>query len=175
MRLHWPRFIWLLLLRNTYRDFNFMLKNNMGLWSKSKEWYYEFSACLLFKFAIFSFVASSFFHRHIPFFSLFNRQKLRQFINVCCFVHGFKTQKSVISLTNHHGTAEAEFLDEIQTKVLRVFLLAIHSHLYSFPLRFMFLQNSRKLWRISTVQLLYIVQRRKEKKPDRNHTPLPMV
>jgi hypothetical protein len=27
-------------------------------------------------------------------------------------------------------TAEAEFLDEIGTKVLRVFLLAIHSHLY---------------------------------------------
>jgi hypothetical protein len=27
---------------------------------------------------------------------------------------------------------EAEFLDEIQTKVLRVFLLVIHSHLYSF-------------------------------------------
>ncbi len=27
---------------------------------------------------------------------------------------------------------EAEFLDEIQRKVLRVFLLAIHSHLYSF-------------------------------------------
>jgi hypothetical protein len=27
---------------------------------------------------------------------------------------------------------EAEFLDEIQTKVLRVFLLAIESHLYSF-------------------------------------------
>ena len=36
---------------------------------------------------------------------------------------------------------EAEFLDEIQTKVLRVFLLAIHSDLYSFALRFIFLQN----------------------------------
>ncbi len=31
---------------------------------------------------------------------------------------------------------EAEFLDENQTKV---FLLAIHSHLYSFALRFLFL------------------------------------
>jgi hypothetical protein len=31
---------------------------------------------------------------------------------------------------------EAEFLDEIQTKVLRVFLLAIHSHLYDVALRF---------------------------------------
>jgi hypothetical protein len=32
---------------------------------------------------------------------------------------------------------EAEFLDEIQTKVLKVLLLAIDSHLY----RFIFLQN----------------------------------
>jgi hypothetical protein len=36
---------------------------------------------------------------------------------------------------------EAVFLDEIQTKALRVFLLAIHSHLYSFALRFLFLQT----------------------------------
>jgi hypothetical protein len=35
----------------------------------------------------------------------------------------------------------AEFLDEIQTKVLRVFLLAIRSHLYSFALRFLLLQT----------------------------------
>ncbi len=34
---------------------------------------------------------------------------------------------------------EAEFLDEIQTKVLRVFLLAIYSQLHSFALRFLFL------------------------------------
>jgi hypothetical protein len=37
--------------------------------------------------------------------------------------------------------SEAEFLDDIQTKVFRVFLLAIHSHLYSFALRFSFLQT----------------------------------
>ncbi len=36
---------------------------------------------------------------------------------------------------------EAEFLDEIQTKVLRVFLVAIYNHLYSFLLRFIFLQT----------------------------------
>ncbi len=35
---------------------------------------------------------------------------------------------------------ETEFLDEIQTKVLRVFLLVKHSRLYSFALRFAFLQ-----------------------------------
>jgi hypothetical protein len=34
---------------------------------------------------------------------------------------------------------EAEFSDKIQTKILRVFLLVIHSHLYSFALRFLFL------------------------------------
>jgi hypothetical protein len=36
---------------------------------------------------------------------------------------------------------EAEFWDEIQTKVLRVFPLAFHSHLYSFALKFIFLQT----------------------------------
>jgi hypothetical protein len=38
---------------------------------------------------------------------------------------------------------EAEFLDEIQAKVLRGFLLVIHSHLYGFALTFPFtlLQN----------------------------------
>jgi hypothetical protein len=37
--------------------------------------------------------------------------------------------------------SEAEFLDEIQTKVLIVFLFAIHGHLYSFALRVLFLQT----------------------------------
>jgi hypothetical protein len=36
---------------------------------------------------------------------------------------------------------ETEFLDEIQTKVSRDFLLVIHSHLHSFVLRFLFLQT----------------------------------
>jgi hypothetical protein len=43
-------------------------------------------------------------------------------------------------VTAQHCT-EAEFLDEVQTKVFRVFLLTIHSHLYSFALRFLFLQT----------------------------------
>ncbi len=42
--------------------------------------------------------------------------------------------------SGQYSTA-AEFLDEIQTKVLRVFLLVIHCHLYSFALRFLFLQT----------------------------------
>ncbi len=51
--------------------------------------------------------------------------------------------KKILSAANHLNEdfmmlacPEAEFLDEIQTKVCRVFLPAIHSHLYSFALRF---------------------------------------
>jgi hypothetical protein len=40
--------------------------------------------------------------------------------------------------TSLFSSSEAEFSDEIQKKVLRVFLLAIHSHLYGFALRFIF-------------------------------------
>ncbi len=57
-------------------------------------------------------------------------------------------------------STEAEFLDEI---------LAIHSHLYSFALSFLFLQTRA----ISTVQLPYTVKE-KGGKPE-NHTPFQMV
>jgi hypothetical protein len=36
-------------------------------------------------------------------------------------------------------------LDEIQTKVFRVFLIAIHSHLYSFVLRIYFFKLTQPL------------------------------
>jgi hypothetical protein len=49
---------------------------------------------------------------------------------------------------------EAEFLDEIQTKILRVYLLAIYRHLYSFALS-------------------YCTQYRR--KEIENHTPFSMV
>jgi hypothetical protein len=39
------------------------------------------------------------------------------------------------------GRAEAEIMDKIQTKVLRVFLVAIHSQLHSLALKFRFLQT----------------------------------
>jgi hypothetical protein len=69
---------------------------------------------------------------------------------------------------------EAEFLDVIQTKVSRVFLLAIHSHLYSVP------SNSRSLLRISSnlrnlyfySSVIYIVKE-KGGKPDRKPNLLP--
>jgi hypothetical protein len=58
---------------------------------------------------------------------------------------------------------EAEFLDEIQTKVLRVFLLAIHSHRSSFALRFIFFQTHAISYGLVT--LLYSVKE-KGGKPD---------
>jgi hypothetical protein len=79
---------------------------------------------------------------------------------------------------------EAELLDEIQTKVLRVSFLVIPTHLYSFTLRFLFLQthttllcissNSRNLLHISTVQLLFTVKEKGGNLKE-NHTPFSMV
>ncbi len=64
---------------------------------------------------------------------------------------------------------EAEFLDVLHTKVLRVFLLAIRSHLFSFAWRFKFLQvhaTSDSFCSVYTV---------KEKGGNLtgNHTPIP--
>ncbi len=64
-------------------------------------------------------------------------------------------------------------MDEIQTKVLRVFLLAIHSHLYSFALDLYFFKLTQPLTG-STVHLLYMVKE-KGGKPDRKPYRLPMV
>jgi hypothetical protein len=66
---------------------------------------------------------------------------------------------------------EAEFLDEIQTKVLKVLLLAIHCHFYSFALRFIFFKLTQPLT-VSTIHLLYTLKK-KGGKTDENHTPLP--
>jgi hypothetical protein len=53
---------------------------------------------------------------------------------------------------------EAEFLDEIQTKVFRVFLLAIHSQLYTLQLclEISVSSNSRNL--LQFLELLYTVK-----------------
>jgi hypothetical protein len=67
-------------------------------------------------------------------------------------------------------TQEAEFLVEIQTKIIRVFLLAIHSHLYSFASRF----NFFKLMQPLTVSASVIVHCEGQKrKPDRKTYHLP--
>ncbi len=67
--------------------------------------------------------------------------------------------------------SEVKFLDKIQTKVLRVFLLAIHSHLYSFSLRFLVLRTHATSYNFYS-SLLYTVKE-KGGKPDRKPYPLP--
>ncbi len=52
---------------------------------------------------------------------------------------------------------EAEFLDIIVAKVLIVFPLAIHRHIFSFALRFYFFKLMQPL-KVSTFQLLYTVK-----------------
>jgi len=66
----------------------------------------------------------------------------------------FRIMHSVHRAQSASLSPEDEFLDVIGTKVLRVFLLATHSHLYSFTLRFLFLQLMQPRT-VSTVQLLY--------------------
>ncbi len=83
---------------------------------------------------------------------------------------------------------EAEFLDEILTKVLRVILLAtvlIDSHLYSFALRFMFLQThatSTYFFKLTQKSLTYFYRftvsvtihvKKKGGKPDRKPFQIP--
>ena len=80
---------------------------------------------------------------------------------------------AVLFFTNNVRVAlcpKAEFLDEIQTKVLRVFLLAIQSPLYSFALRFTFLQTHTASYSFCNA-LLYTVKE-KGGKTYRKHTPL---
>jgi hypothetical protein len=67
--------------------------------------------------------------------------------------------------------AEVKFLDEIQTKVLRVFLLAIQNHLHSFALRFHFLQTHAISY--SFYSALQYTVKEKGGKPDRKPYPLP--
>jgi hypothetical protein len=67
---------------------------------------------------------------------------------------------------------EAEFLGEIQTKFLRVFLLAIHSHLYSFLLRFLFLQTQASSYCFYSSVTVHC-DKGEGGKPDRNPNSLP--
>jgi hypothetical protein len=89
----------------------------------------------------------------------------------------------LLVVLKHDTNPEAEFLDEIHTKVLGVFLLAIHSHLHILQLCLEFSISSNSLnllnissdfkpLRISTVHLLYTVKE-KVGKPDRKSCHLP--
>jgi hypothetical protein len=64
---------------------------------------------------------------------------------------------------------EAKFLDEIQTKIFRVFLVAIQSHLYSFAFRFLFLQTHATCYSFYSALLFTIKEKGGE--PDRKPHP----
>jgi hypothetical protein len=71
-----------------------------------------------------------------------------------------------------YSTPEADLFDEIQTKVFRVFLHAIHSHLSTaLPGDFCFFKLTQPL-PVSSVQSLYTVKE-KGGKYDRKPYPLP--
>jgi hypothetical protein len=69
-------------------------------------------------------------------------------------------------------TPEAEFLDEIQTKVFKSFLLAIQSHHYSFALRFIFVQTHATSYSFFSA-LLYTVMEKGGKLDRKPPQPLP--
>jgi hypothetical protein len=75
-------------------------------------------------------------------------------------------------------STEAEFLCEIQTKDLRVFHLAIHSHIYSCNLRFTYLHTHTNSYVfLQTLMYFYrsVTVHCKGGKPDRKPYPLPLV
>ncbi len=73
---------------------------------------------------------------------------------------------------SNRSSPDTKFLDEIQTKVLRVFLPAIHSDLYSFAYRFIFLQTHASSYSFQSFFLLHTVKE-KGGKPERKPYPLP--
>ncbi len=79
-----------------------------------------------------------------------------------CQTAAIQYYSTLLTLLYTYLNPEAESLDEIQAKVLRVFLLAIHSHLFSFALRFLFLQNRTTSYSFySSVTVLCKGERRK--------------
>jgi hypothetical protein len=79
----------------------------------------------------------------------------------------------VLFLSSLNICPEAEFLYDIQTKAVRVFLVVIHSHLHSFfALRFIFLLTQSNSYFCSSVTVQYTVKV-KGGKPDRKPYPLP--
>ncbi len=62
-------------------------------------------------------------------------------------------------------------MDEIHTKVLRVFLLAIHSQIYSFALRFLFRQTHATSYSFYSSITVQYTEKEKGGKPERNLYP----
>ncbi len=95
-----------------------------------------------------------------------------------------RTNKNKCSPSMCTTTIEAEFLDEIQTKVLRIFLIASHIPLYSFALRdFYFFKLTQpltyffKLTQAVTISSFYskaiTLYRSKKENLIENHNPPP--
>ncbi len=87
--------------------------------------------------------------------------------------HPIEVQMASLYCSSLWPRPEANFFDKIQTKVLRVFLLAIPSHLYSLAWDFYFFKLTQPLT-VSTVQLLYTVKE-KGGKPNQKPYPFPMA
>ncbi len=108
------------------------------------------------------------------FFPIWLNKQSRCSHSVYVMISGWRGGRGwgILRTKGRHRTV-AEFLDEIQTKVIRVFLLAIHSHLYSLALRFIFLQTHATSYVF--LQFSYLLYTVKEKggKPDRKPCPLP--
>jgi hypothetical protein len=64
-------------------------------------------------------------------------------------------------------------MDDIWTEVLRVFHLAIHSHLYSFALRFIYLQTHATSYSFHSSVTVHC--KGEEENLIENHTPFSMV
>jgi hypothetical protein len=79
-------------------------------------------------------------------------------------------ENSGASRSKYLPISEAEFFDEIQTKVSRVFLLPVQNDVYSFALRFLFLQTPATSYSVYSA-LVYTVKE-KVGKPDRKPHPL---
>ncbi len=79
---------------------------------------------------------------HLP---LISRTPLKDswpfLLRTSCTLQSFRSDTATLNTQQVNLSPEVKLLDEIQTKVSIVFLLVIHSHLYSFALKFLFLQT----------------------------------
>jgi hypothetical protein len=69
-----------------------------------------------------------------------SKDSWQSLLRTSCTLQSYRSDTATLNTQQVNLSQEAEFLDEIQTKVLRIFLLVIHSHLYSFALKFLLLQ-----------------------------------
>jgi hypothetical protein len=105
-----------------------------------------------------------------------NRFEARSSQNQCLALVGFiHIVYNGISMGMPKSTlgicSEAKFLNEIHTKVLGFFLLAIHSHLYSFAYKISILQIRATSYSFSSSVTVHCIE--EKWKLDRKSYPLP--